>query len=271
MSNTCSTKSRTILWSVPRSISTAFERAIVQLKILNEKANTATIDIYHEPLSRSFYYSIEQESPRFPIVDNTLTFQQTMDQILNSKADYVFSKDMGYYTRGRVPKLISKDVFHTFIIRHPSKTIPSLYQASIQTEGYVANMDFDADESGFNELLDIFNYVKDELQQVPIIIDSDDLLTNPYDYMKEYCRLTKLPWDENMLTWESGITPEGWEDWNGWHDSAINSTGLIKKKLNTNESHKNKYEKELNLPIVKDAIEKNLKAYEELLKHKLII
>ena len=47
--------------------------------------------------------------------------------------------------------------------------------------------------------------------------------------MKQYCeKVGILPFDEKMLTWEKGPVPE-WDCWPGWHDDALESTGLLKR------------------------------------------
>ena len=44
------------LWSVPRSLSTAFERVFVE---------RGDFEVLHEPFSASYYYSTERRSDRF--------------------------------------------------------------------------------------------------------------------------------------------------------------------------------------------------------------
>ena len=274
----------TILWSVPRSVSTAFERAIVELStILNTDNNVCNaMDVYHEPFSQPYYYNEkDQQSTRFSPIDNTPSFEEVVNDIKNSaqNCQYVFSKDMAYYTKNRMSKLVIPEATHTFIIRNPSKTIPSLYKASYNSKGhdtvYHQNMDFDPSECGFVEMLAVFNYVKDELKQSPLVIDADDLLLNPSGYMKEYCSRTGLPYRDRMLTWQAGVVPKGWEQWEGWHDDAINSSGLKKrerkKPTEGDDIIPPRYENELKVKEVRSAIAESMHAYETMSKHKLVI
>lgn len=257
-------KTRTILWSVPRSVSTAFERALVELSYILEKDNLENIEVFHEPFSKPFYYSKEKRSNRFNIINDELNYTDTLNLILDSKKDHIFSKDMGYYVSHDLKNLISDKINHTFIIRHPLKTINSLYKATYNANNYKQEIGFDKNEIGFSDLLDIFNYVKNELGQNPIIIDSDDLLLNPELYLKAYCNKVGLPWKPEILKWEKGIIPKGWEDWQGWHDDAINSNGL--KKRTKIDKHIDSINNEL-----KQYIDDNMQAYNELCKYKLII
>ncbi len=47
----------------------------------------------------------------------------------------------------------------------------------------------------------------------PIIIDADDLLTNPASILRQYCELLGVPFNESMLEWPSGI--EILKSWKG--------------------------------------------------------
>ena len=87
------TSTKTVLWSVPRSVSTAFERSIVQLSILLEAqasisgdgasggASGESMAVFHEPFGQPYYYSSEQVSTRFPINPTQPTFKHTLDII----------------------------------------------------------------------------------------------------------------------------------------------------------------------------------------------
>lgn len=273
-----STQTRTVLWSVPRSVSTAFERAIVQLSLLLRDESDEEIAVFHEPLSQAFYYSKEQNSTRFPVKEGQPGFQEIISSMIDSKAQHVFSKDMAYYTRGRIKELVSSRMKHTFIIRHPSKTVPSLYRGTFACENYEQELAFDPGEVGFVELLDVYNYAK-ELGQTPIVIDSDDLLSDPEAYMQAYCLAVGLPWRPDMLHWERGVVPKGWEDWDGWHTDAIDSDGLKKRQHASTPTptsasitkNPGKYDEEMKVPAVLEAVAMSLAAYEELAKHKLAI
>lgn len=280
------TSTKTVLWSVPRSVSTAFERSIVQLSILLEAQASISSDgasgesmaVFHEPFGQPYYYSSEQVSTRFPINPTQPTFKNTLDTMLTSQSTHVFSKDMAYYVKNDVPGLVHTDMKHTFIIRHPSKTVPSLYLATFSAKDYEQTLAFDKTEVGFVELLQVYHYVKNTLGQTPIVIDSDDLLRDPEAYMQAYCKEVGLPFTKDMLVWEKGLVPKGWEDWEGWHDDAINSDGLKKRATppssisgETEKPKPSKYVKELTIPEVQEAIQENIAAYEEMVQYKLVL
>ena len=60
-----------------------------------------------------------------------------------------------------------------------------------------------------------------------------------------------------MLKWEPGPVPD-WDVWNGWHDSALKSSGFVKETRKSLE----KYEALDKFPdVVKDCIKENMEYY----------
>ena len=114
-----------ILWTAPRCLSTAFERAVVQLGQIQ-----APITVHHEPYSLPFYYSpTERGSARYenePAPDDSLPATYAgVRAALATPGGY--SKDMAYYVRGRGQAEVLPTTRHTFLIRDPRKAIPSLW------------------------------------------------------------------------------------------------------------------------------------------------
>ncbi len=58
----------------------------------------------------------------------------------------------------------------------------------------------------FKESHDLLQYVKKRFEPDPIILDADDLLTNPSGMLKAYCSATGIPYSDDLLQWESGDT-----------------------------------------------------------------
>eukprot|EP00931_Biecheleriopsis_adriatica_P118924 TRINITY_DN94228_c0_g1_i1.p1 TRINITY_DN94228_c0_g1~~TRINITY_DN94228_c0_g1_i1.p1 ORF type:complete len:334 (-),score=68.95 TRINITY_DN94228_c0_g1_i1:42-980(-) len=227
-----------ILWTAPRCLSTAFERAIVQLK-------GDGVRIMHEPFGGPHYFGKERQSHRFKHEPNNPneTFTRILDGLRPNQSDaaVTFSKDMAYYLRSRddVAEMLINDpmVTHTFLIRNPAKTVPSLHVKSQGAkEGEVneitgAGWDhFDEREVGFLDLLDLFRKAKESSGKDPTVLDADLVLTDPEKMLKMYCDATGLPYKEGMTSWTPGPV-DGWEAWPGWHDDAIKSSGLIQRKV----------------------------------------
>ena len=85
------------LWAVPRSISTAFERAFVERD---------DFEVFHEPFGDSYYYSEERLSNRYPDVEPKAkhNYKNVLARILEPREKRVFVKDMAYHAKGLMGK-----------------------------------------------------------------------------------------------------------------------------------------------------------------------
>jgi len=253
-----------MLWSVPRSTSTAFERAFIQRK---------DTSVLHEPFGEPFYYGPERLSKRYSDdkcarsdardVKYSDIHQLILHTQAKSKDKLVVVKDMAQYVvppelidiePGSNPSVLSaedlKKFRHTFLIRTPEKTIPSYYRAT--TTADCADFGaFDPSEAGFMELRALLDYTYRLLPEDPIVLlDSSDLIAKPEGALRAFCSAVDIPFDEKMLSWENRRV-ESFDKWKGFHDQAQNSTGF--KEI----SHA-----EMELPgMVTDAIDANMPTY----------
>ncbi|XP_028412803.1 uncharacterized protein LOC114535697 [Dendronephthya gigantea] len=257
---------KVFLWTAPRCVSTAFERTIMNLK--NGK-------IFHEPYSFAYYFGPQRKSNRYS--KDPIQPKATFDEVSkNLMAEYegkefIFSKDMAYYLDGNYDILRQKSLGeykHTFLIRNPTKSVPSLYRASINSKKTGWDY-FDPEEVGFRQLLELYEFVVNELDSSPVIVDADDLLENPEEMMKKYCEETGLVYQENMTTWKSEKpVPKEWEIWYGWYDTLKNSTGLLQKKRSQEKPMKLEEKAGFQNEVV-DSVNDSLKCYEVLYEKRL--
>ena len=216
-----------ILWSVPRCVSTAFERSIRTMK---------NCQVLHEPFSSPYYFGPERQSSRFAStpIDAKATYDGTADIL---QAHYpgkklVFAKDMAYYIDGKFEELFRRglDRFtHTFIIRRPERAVYSLFKTG---EGSGDEwVGFDPKEAGFREMHNLYTFVQEKLGYAPVVVDADDLLADPEGMMKAYCSAVGIPYEENMTKWEPGPI----SDWEGrgwgmdWYEQLLQSSGIIRR------------------------------------------
>ena len=122
------------LWSCPRSCSTVFERSISTL------ATTKLVSC--EPFQHAYYFGPERQSIRYAWqnIDHSSSYEAIAKFIVDQqKCDckkVVFIKELGLHMKGR-PEILEEffhDVKHSFLIRDPNKSIPSLYRASENPE-----------------------------------------------------------------------------------------------------------------------------------------
>ncbi|KAF4550672.1 Hypothetical protein D9617_16g014600 [Elsinoe fawcettii] len=200
------------------------------------------------------------------------------------------------------PTVVPSDVlrqFHfAFLIRHPKHSIPSYWRCTIEPLDKITGFyNFMPEEAGYDELRRIFDYMKDSgivgpevtgrptdgngtnghsASSVPItLVDADDLLNAPDAIMRQFCAAVGIEYTPKMLEWD---TPEDhefakdkFEKWKGFHEDAINSTGLHAREHGKPETTPEqdfeewtkKYGEEA-AKVIRDTVERCLPDYEYL-------
>lgn len=167
---------KVFLWTAPRCISTAFERCIMEIK---------DSKIFHEPYSKPYHFGPERQSPRYlsDDVDHESTYENVHSLLTKDYdgVELIFSKDMAYAIDNHFDLLLDKKLHefqHTFLVRDPRRTVLSLYKASMNTQ--LTGWDyFDAEEAGFTQLKDLYEFVRKHFDENPVVVDADDLQQDP--------------------------------------------------------------------------------------------
>jgi len=230
--------------------------------------------IFHEPYSRAYYFGPERISQRYKhqSIDATSTYKSIAKLLVKEfdGIDLVFSKDMAYCVDEHFANVLADGMHqfnHTFLIRDPRKAIPSLYKASVNKQ--LTGWDYyDAKESGFQQMHELYHFLVQELGTIPTVIDADDLLENPEEVMQAYCEAIGVNFNKKMLEWEPGPVPD-WDVWAGWHENALKSSGFQRQEPEKSKIDQDK-KKEVELPnIVRQTIERSIPLYEELYKNRI--
>ena len=234
------------LWSVPRSVSTGFERMMMQ---------RGDFKVIHEPFSY-FFYAKEQAATAVGMqVDPN--HPQDFDAILEmikteAQTSPVFFKDMSYHPISRVDEDFMQLFENTFIIRDPTITLISHYKM---------NPDFTFTEAGYDSMHKMFQMVLKQTDRIPAIVDAEDLIENPFSVVKGYCEITGIPFLPEALTWDAELKKE-WKTWESWHIDAGKSTGFIKDMepfdFTVND-----------VPRLREMYEQCLPYYQELYQHRI--
>lgn len=208
------------LWAVPRSTSTAFEWMMRQ---------RGDLDCLHEPFGEAWYQGEDPMWPRFKPGEKTtpeLTLESVWQDIQErAEKGPVFLKDFPHYIHHLwTPEFLSHFT-HAFLIRDPAKTITSMYDKW---------PDFDELEVGFPEQRALFDLLSALKGTPPPVIDSDDLLEDPFKITEAFCDAVGIPFVEDALTWEAGGDPSAHSWWDGgsFHANLAKSTGLKAQKRN---------------------------------------
>lgn len=195
------------LWTVPRSVSTTFERMMVE---------RGDMTVISEPFLRSYYYGPDRRSARYGEVDPAASAEAVLGQIEEAaERGPVFVKDMAYQAATLLgPDLLAR--FHNcFLVRDPAATLRSLARHW---------PDFTEEETGWHHLDRAATLVED-LGQELVVLDSEVLCADPAGVVQQWCRRTGLDYRPEALHWEPGMLP-AWTDWADWHASTSSSTGF---------------------------------------------
>ncbi|XP_072033091.1 uncharacterized protein [Amphiura filiformis] len=241
---------RVILWSVPRSLSTVFQKClsfIPKVQIINEPFTCA----YHmgpEKKPDDTQMVSDEEAEKYQAQMNGTYNEEKLDlpmafdadvctyNYVKSKldADYpdkqlVFCKDMAYALDGKYG-MLPKGYRHTFIIRNPYRMFPSYKKILVSTMNLLGMKEFRICDIplvfvprgyAYQEEYQLLLYVQENCDgsDPPIVIDADDLLSNPASIMRQYCELLGIPFQEEMLEWPSGL--DVIKSWIGSRESLV--------------------------------------------------
>jgi hypothetical protein len=196
------------LWATPRTVSTAFERMML------ERGDHVVLD---EPWSRAYYFGPERRSDRYPLTFPESTYTNVRAGVLaTGSSQQVFVKDMAYHA---APGLTDDDLAamtHTFLIREPRAALVSLHAEW---------PDFTDDETGYAAQRELFDRVIEVTGSVPAVIDSDVLRSDPARIVGLWCDRVGIEHLPGSLHWEPGMRAE-WQLWRDWYTNAAASTGF---------------------------------------------
>lgn len=194
-----------MLWSAPRSRSTAFFRMM---------AERGDFTVAHEPFS----YLAE-----FGYADVAGTRVTSPAGLLRALHDLgargqVFAKET---TGRRYPEVLGSPGFltsavHTFLIRHPRETIASYHAMSPSAP---------VEKIGFESLHEVFTSVSRLTGRSPVVVDAGDLMRRPAEVVAAYCAGVGIPFLPDALSWQPGERTE-WSLSRRWHADVAASAGF---------------------------------------------
>lgn len=195
-----------MLWSAPRSRSTAFFRMM---------AERGDFTVVHEPFSylAEFGYA--------DVAGSRVTSAPDLVSALRLLASRgpVFAKET---TGKRYPEVLAepgflaRDAVHTFLIRHPRETIASYHALNPVAPRH---------KIGFESLHELFTSVTRLSGREPVVVDAGDLMRQPSAVIAAYCARVGIPFLPGALTWRPADRPE-WELSRRWHSGVAASAGL---------------------------------------------
>ncbi len=203
---------RIVLWSHPRSVSTAFEL------VFEERPDTSVV---HEPCARMRHRKpLQRACPDPESKTREGARKKAFRQLLGPHDQPIlFVKDMAYYLREKYYAVLLPKLTNTFIIRDPAATLVSHFKKDPK---------FTFEEAGYAAVDSMHEYVTKTLQQPSIIIDGNEFRQHPASIIRKYCEAIGISFLPDTLHWQPGNV-RGWEIWarQGWHGEAERSSGVI--------------------------------------------
>ena len=192
-----------ILWSVPRSRSTAFFR------MMTERGDFTVV---HEPFSYLVMYG------QTDVGGTRVSSEEDLIRALLKLPGQVFTKET---TGVRYPQVLATPeyldgVTHTFLIRDPRETIPSYLK--LEPDARVRSI-------GFELLHEIYTAVAERTGRQPVVVDAADLVRDPEGTVRAYCAATGIPFVPEALSWQPAQRSE-WQLSRRWHETVAASAGL---------------------------------------------
>jgi hypothetical protein len=192
------------LWCVPRSRSTAFERAMYE---------RGDFLVVHEPFSRVCDFGVAE------VADRTCrSEEEVMAALVELAAEQpVFFKDTTdfHFDRLGTQPAFVKRCRHAIMVRNPRDTVRS--HLKIQSDATSRAM-------GFWNLWDIVSTVTSA--DLPIhIVDGDQVVGDPEGEMKRYCDAMGIAFVADSLTFRKE-PPASWGPTGRWHEGASESSAL---------------------------------------------
>jgi Sulfotransferase domain len=235
------------LWTIPRSVSTAFEKMV---------DNRNDVVVFGEPFI-DCYKSYCQEY-QYEHINNNSCYLQIIEKLETlSTEQNVFVKEMAYHVKPIINDILFTKLIelhtHTFLIRHPKYTLPSLYKM---------NPRFTWEETGFEQLYNLFTLARKMNKESLVVIDAQDLRKYPDEITSRYFELVGLPTIPESLHWQTGCRPE-WLNRKNWHKLAIESTSFLPPIPPD--------EKLTSIPQISHVYERCLGYYDKLKVHKINI
>lgn len=203
---------RIALWSGPRNLSTAMMRSF------GARTDTMCAD---EPFYAAY---LAITGLKHPMRNEILAAHENdpnmvIDMIAHAPADkpLFYQKHMCHHMVDSIDRDWMQHHIHAFLIRRPELVLASYAK---KTESV------SLDAIAFVQQYELFRHVTETLGQSAIVIDSDDILANPPKMLQSLCTALDIPYQREMLSWDSGIHAEDGIWASHWYGAVIGSTGF---------------------------------------------
>jgi Sulfotransferase domain len=233
-----------MLWSAPRSRSTAFYRMMIE---------RGDFTGGFEPFSHVAVFGNAEIGGR-----SLATTAEVIAEFRSLAATrQVFIKDTTDRRHAEAladQRFLCEDAQHTFLIRHPRETITSYL--AIRPNPRIHEM-------GFEAQYEVYTKVRRLTGRDPLVVDAGDLMKRPADTIKAYCAHVGIEFRPHALSWQPSDRPE-WQPFRHWFTHVAASSGLAEvpsRRSLIAEQH----------PLLNTYLEYHLPFYQKLYQRRLVV
>lgn len=196
-----------MLWSAPRSRSTAFYRMMI------ERGDLTGV---HEPFSYVALLGTTDIGGK-PLGTTPEVIAELRSLAATQRVFIKDTTDRRHCEALADRRFLAEDAQHTFLIRHPRETIRS----------YLAlRRDPRIHEIGFEAQHEVYTKVSRLTGRDPLVIDASDLMKRPADTISAYCAHAGIDFRPHALSWQPSERPEWQGGFGRWFTDVAASSGL---------------------------------------------
>lgn len=202
------------LISCPRTISTA---------LMYSFAQRTDIQVFDEPFYGVYLANTQYDHPAKDEILNTMPLEEdavwtSIKQ--NTRRQHLVIKNMASHYMVLSPARFVNCI-NVFLVRDPLRIITS-YSKVIKEPT--------AQDVGINRQASLYRWFSKYALHQPVVIDSNDVLSNPRLHLERLCIALSLPFEESMLSWAQGPKPYDGVWAQHWYKNVHDSTGFEKQE-----------------------------------------
>lgn len=208
---TAGSVTRIAVWSGPRNLSTALMRSF------ENRSDTSVMD---EPL---YAHYLAVTGLDHPMRDEIISAGPVDEHdaiaacLAPTDAPVSYQKHMAHHLLPEMDRAWLDQIDHHFLLlRHPARVLASYTR---KRDGAVTIADLGLPQQ--IELVKRFDR--------PLVIDSDDFLVDPENYLRAMCERAGLEFDTSMLQWSAGPRASDGVWAPHWYDAVWASTGFASR------------------------------------------
>ncbi len=212
-----------IMMTVPRTISTAFERSMMARE--DHK-------VFHEPWNSEYVYRNHLGSaPSEELIQagSYMGIKALLYKYAEEKPVYV--KDMVWAIQDElisdVDLLSDPNVVLSLLIRDPARSIESFFLKIILGSPTLEEaVEITRWVFRFDALLVLAEKYREIRGEWPILVEAEELCATPDAILRNYCQRAGIQYLPEALVWEKKMAAE-WEHTKHWHEDAAESRGFF--------------------------------------------